>query len=108
MMRAITIGGITDPDGDQVSTSITKVFQDEPTQAQPGDPSPDAVIQNGNTVQLMAERLGNADGRVYHIEFAASDGKVDGTCNVEITVSVPHDLTGRQAVDQGKLFNSTH
>jgi hypothetical protein len=106
-MRAITIGGITDSDGDHVTTSITKIFQDEPTHAQPGDPSPDAAVQNGNTVQLRAERLGNADGRVYHIEFTASDGKVHGSCNGEITVSVPHDLGGGQAVDQGNLFDST-
>jgi hypothetical protein len=43
---------------------------------------------------------------VYHIQFTASDGSAGGTCNGEVTVTVPHDQSGRQAVDQGKLFDS--
>jgi len=89
----VSLAGATDPDGDQVTLTITGVTQDE---ARTG--SPDATLgPAANQVSLRAVRDGAGDGRVYRIAFTASDGK-GGTCTGKATVGVPHDH-GSVAVD---------
>ncbi len=99
----INVLGVTDPDGDAVSITITSIRQDEPT----GANAPDGKGVGTSTAQVRAERLGTGDGRVYHIGFTAGDGD-GGTCSSTVTVAVPHDQgAGSTAVDGGPLFDST-
>ncbi len=106
-MRSVTIGGVTDPDGDDVTVTITGIFQDEPVNGLgDGDTSPDGAGVGTSTAEVRAERSGTGDGRVYHIMFTAEDGK-GGSCTGEVLVTVPHDQRGAAAVDQGALFDST-
>jgi hypothetical protein len=99
--------GVTDPDGDPVTITITGIFQDERT----GSNAPDGIGVGTDTAQLRAERDSRGDGRVYHISFSASDGK-GGMCqssDVRIGV-VPHDQGGTDVldqIDQGPLYDST-
>ena len=65
--------------------------------------------QDGDdTVKLRAGRREYGDGRVYHLDFTAEDGK-GGVCNGSVTVCVPdHDRRGRpRCVDQGAVYDST-
>ncbi|MFC2122740.1 hypothetical protein ACFLRP_03545 [Bacteroidota bacterium] len=109
----VTIDGVTDPDGDPVTITITSIMQDEPVDwawHTPGDGNfaPDGKGVGTDTAEVRAERSGSkkapGDGRVYHIGFTASDGK-GGTCSGTVTVGVPHDKKDTP-VDGGALFNS--
>lgn len=63
----VGIVGVTDPDNDQVTLTVTGVTQNKPVNGLgDGDTSPDAVIQ-GSNVLLRAERAGNGNGRVYRV-----------------------------------------
>ncbi len=104
-MRNITVQGITDPEGDPVTIRISSIFQDEPTKVNPSDMSPDGAGIATSTAQVRAERLGAGDGRVYHIDFTAEDGK-GGMCDGEVQVSIPHSQ-GQPAIDSGAVFDST-
>ena len=103
----IRISGITDPDGDTVTTSITSVQQDESVNdAADGNTAPDARnTSRSDTVEVRAERAGSGDGRVYVITFTGDDGR-GGTCTGTVTVSVPHDQSGNPAVDSGARHDS--
>lgn len=58
----VGITGVTDPDNDQVTLTVTGVTQDAPVNGLgDGDTSPDAVIQ-GNQVLLRAEQAGSSSG----------------------------------------------
>jgi hypothetical protein len=82
----VTIEGVTDPDGDNVTITITDITSNEPS-----DGSIDAYGVETDIAWLRADRLGKGEGRVYVITFLASDGKGGETVgNVE--VFVPHDM----------------
>jgi hypothetical protein len=106
-LAVITVGGVTDPDGDDVTITVTGVAQDEPlVGAGDGDTCPDAAgVGDDETVAVRAERSGRGDGRVYHVTFAADDEN-GGTCTGEVHVCVPHD-EGGACGDQGALVDST-
>jgi PKD domain len=106
-LRLATLSGATDPDGDPVTLTVTAVTQDEPLNGQgDGDTSPDAVLApQSDQVYLRAERAGPGDGRVYRISFMGSDGR-GGFCTGGVHVDVPHDRSGRPAVDSGLVVNS--
>lgn len=94
----VGITGVTDPDGDDVTITITGVTQDEVVKVNKGDKSPDAKINPDSTVAIRSERDASGDGRVYHIGFTASDGSL--TCTGEVTTCVPHDQgNGNDCVD---------
>ncbi len=96
--QAVTLRGATDPDGDPVTLEITGVTQDEPVRTATDRRSPDArVTSSPERVRLRAERDPRGDGRVYRIEFNASDGQ-GGECDGTASVEVPR-LPGRAAVD---------
>ena len=103
----IAVNGVTDPDGNAVTITITGVTQDEPVNAKgSGNTSPDAVIQGGNA-SVRAERDGNGNGRVYHLAFQADNGHGD-TCTGDVTVGVPHSQgKGVTAIDDGPIYDST-
>lgn len=107
---AISIAGVTDPDGDPVTVSPASVRQDEPVSeagSGAGNTQPDATLV---PLAVRSERNGNprspGDGRVYHVAFTASDGR-GGSCSGSVAVCVPHDQgSGSSCVDGGPLFDS--
>ena len=107
-MVPFRIEGVTDPDGDAVSISIIGIQQDEPPAL--GKQGPDAVIDGTGTAAVRAMRLGQGNGRVYKVFFAANDGKPGGAVNGVVYISVPHDQTSPVAIDNGPAsgyFSST-
>ncbi len=107
-MVSVNILGVTDPDGDPVTITITGITQDEPTREKKKDKHcPDGAGVGTNTAQVRAEREGDGNGRVYEISFKASDGK-GGECTGSVTVCVPHDQRpGHVCVDDGQVYDST-
>jgi hypothetical protein len=102
----VGIVGVTDPNNDPLTVTITGVTQNEPTNGLgDGDMSPDAVIQ-GATAWLRAERSGTGNGRVYRISFMADDGR-GGTCTGSVVLGVPHSPKRGLPVDNGQLYVST-
>lgn len=105
-MKPVTIGGVTDPDGDAVAFTITSITQDEPVSGKgAGNTSPDASGVGTGSASVRAERSGKGDGRVYEIHFLADDGK-GGTCLGSARVGVPHSKSC-EAVDSGQAYDST-
>src|SRR6266536_4773993 len=107
-LHAVSVLGVTDPDGDPVTITITGITQDEPTHGPgSGDASPDGFGVGTSQAQLRAERSGSGNGRVYVIQFTASDGRGD-TCSGSVSVGTPHDQ-GKESVpiDDGQLYDST-
>jgi len=81
-MIPVSILGVTDPEGDPVALKVTGISQDEPGAAFSGIGS--------SVAQVKAERDGKGDGRVYRIEFQATDPS-GASCAGQVTVCVPHD-----------------
>ena len=108
-MVGVTVGGVTDADGDPIAFTFVGVAQDEPVD-DTGDGAfcPDAELgEGGASVRVRAERSGHGDGRVYHLRFVADDGR-GGTCEGTVAVCVPRDQRGGGAcTDQGALFDAT-
>lgn len=101
----ITITGVTDPDGDPLSIAIQCILQDEELNATgDGNFIYDADGIDTPTPSVRSERSGNNNGRVYHIDFIATDSK-GARCGGEVTVAVPHSKNTR-AVDDGRLYKS--
>lgn len=100
----VSILGVTDPDGDAVTITITSVSQNELASG-PGNHCPDAQGVGSSSVLLRAERNGDGEGRVYTIFFTASDGK-GGSSQGVVTVIVPHDQ-GVQPIPGSGSFDST-
>jgi hypothetical protein len=107
-MVNVSILGVTDPDGDPVTITITRITQDEPVNGLgDGDTGPDGAGIGTSTAQVRAERSGRGNGRVYCISFTADDGK-GGTCDGSVKVGVPHNQgKGKVPVDDGQNYNST-
>jgi uncharacterized repeat protein (TIGR01451 family) len=104
-LHVVTVSGATDPDGNPLTTTITGVTQDEPLNGLgDGDTSPDAFPGPASDQALIrAERSGTGDGRVYVLHVSVSDG-LGGECTGTAAVSVPHDQSGRPAVDSGQAY----
>ena len=98
--RPVTVGGVTDPDGDPVEMTIVGVTQDEPVSGRAdGNTSPDAASGATSTqIRLRAERRGSGDGRVYTIAIEATDGK-GGTCSGTAPVGVMQNQASGAAVN---------
>jgi hypothetical protein len=100
-LRLVTLGGVTDVDGDQIAYEVRSVTQDEAVGR-----GPDAVPGSAaSEIWLRAERSGHGDGRVYRIEYVASDGH-GNSCGGNALVGVRHDRKHRSAVDSGDSYNS--
>ena len=103
--RPVGVIGVSDPDGDPVRTTITAVHQDELVdEAGSGQTCPDATNIGASVASLAAERSGTGDGRVYHVEFRATDGR-GGSCTGSVRVCVPHSRSA-PCGDQGQLFDA--
>jgi hypothetical protein len=108
-MTTVNIGGVNDQDLEYniVTISITGVTQDEPVDGTgDGDTSPDAIVSDqANSILIRNERAGNSDGRVYSIQFTASDGLE--SCDGAVTVAVPKNRKST-VVDSGQSYISTN
>jgi len=103
----IDIVGVSDPDGDVTTITVTGITQDEAVDAPgSGNTAPDGRGIGGPTAEVRAERTGDGDGRVYAIAFAADDGN-GGSCSGQVSVGVPHAQNSGPAVDSGQRFDST-
>lgn len=107
---AIEVLGVTDPDGDPVSITITGIKQDEIVDTYgDGNFVPDGLGVGTSTAHVRAERSGTAkvpgNGRMYHISFTADDGR-GMTCAGEVLVGVPHDYFAL-VHDGGPIYDST-
>jgi uncharacterized repeat protein (TIGR01451 family) len=104
-LHTVTVSGATDPDGNPLTTTITGVTQDEPlNELGDGNTSPDAFPGPASDQALIrAERSGLGDGRVYVLHVTVTDG-LGGECTGAAAVSVPHDQSGRPAVDSGQAY----
>ncbi len=103
--HAISVMGITDPDGDPVTMTITGIRQDEPVGR--GALSPDGQGVGTAIAQVRSERSGKGDGRVYHIYFTATD-TAGASCSGEVRVGVTHDQgVSLDAIDGGPIYDST-
>ena len=116
-MEAISINGITDEDSlyNQVSLSITGITQDEPVDGKgDGHTSPDGAIQlsvPSNAALIRAERTSKGNGRVYQINFEASDGLE--SCTGSVNVGVPksrkhHKKHYKHLKSEGKKYDKEH
>jgi WD40 repeat protein len=102
---AISVLGVSDPNGDPFTIVIDSIFQDEAVDApDSGHTAPDGHIV-GATAEVRRERVESGNGRVYHITFTASDDQ-DASCTGTVQIGIP---VGKQdtAVDDGPLFDST-
>ncbi|MGR3311137.1 MAG: Ig-like domain-containing protein [Candidatus Brocadiales bacterium] len=112
MFVAVSIDGVTDPDGDPVTITVTGVTSDEPTATAKGaggiTHAADATGVDTDTANLRAERSGLGDGRVYEISFVASDGN-HGETEGKVQVRVPRNRKKRtcKAVDSGQKYDAT-
>lgn len=105
-MSAITIDGVSDPDGDEVGIAVRCIMQDEPLNTNgDGNTEFDGEGLGDSTAWVRSERGGPPNGRVYHIDFIATD--VHGAaCSGSVQVQVPHNKK-KPAVDDGRLYQST-
>ena len=105
-LENISIQGITDPENDPFTITVTSITQDEPTNGLgDGDTSPDGFGVNTSNPQVRSERSGKGNGRVYQINFKAVDSK-GGECNGFVKVGVPHDKKDTP-IDDGQNYDST-
>lgn len=105
-LMPVGIVGVTDPDGDPVTITVTGVTQDEPVAGPPRGTCPDALVVDGAAL-VRSERAGSGNGRVYAVAFEASDGR-GGTCTGSVNVCIPHDQgAGAMCVDDGQTLAST-
>ncbi|MBP8108740.1 MAG: DUF4832 domain-containing protein, partial [Caldilineaceae bacterium] len=103
---AVNVLGVTDPQSDPLTITITGIWQDEPVDTDgDGKHMPDGQGIGTSTAQVRAERTGGGNGRLYHIDFVADDGN-GGSCAGEVQVGVPHDKKDTP-VDDGRLYDST-
>lgn len=106
----ILVLGLSDPEGDALTTTILGIHQDEDVDVLgDGNFAPDGDGVGSSIAMVRAERSGTpkvpGDGRVYHIAFLVEDGH-GGACAGEVVVGVPHDRDGTPPVDGGPLFDS--
>lgn len=107
----INIVGVTTSDESPVSIIIDSISQDEPVQESgtgSGNTCQDGRGVGTDTAQVRAERAGNGNGRVYHIEFTAMADNGEDTCTEVVQVCVPHDQgRGKTCIDDRPLYDST-
>jgi hypothetical protein len=105
-LQDIAIEGVTDPENDPFTITVTSITQDEPTNGLgDGDTSPDGFGVGTSNPKVRAERSGKGNGRVYQINFKAVDSN-GGECSGSVKVGVPHDKKDTP-IDDGQNYDST-
>ncbi len=103
--KSIDIQGLYDPDGEAIDLVIQCVRQDEPVNGTgDGNTDHDATGVGSSSLELRRERSGEGNGRVYHVDFTASDAagaQCAGTVNVEAPVGKKDNV-----IDEGPLYSS--
>jgi len=104
-MVEVNILNVTDPDGDQVTITITGITQDEPVTGK-GNDNVDGLGIGTSNAFVRAKRDGKGNGRVYKISFIASDSK-GAKSEGYVYVLVPHDQGNNTVtIDDGQVYNS--
>jgi len=83
--------------------SIVSIYSDEPEDVKgngDGNTKDDIVIVGPGSFKVRAERQGAGNGRMYGITFVLADPAGNATTATAF-VSVPHDQSGKAAVDDG-------
>ncbi len=94
---------VTDACDEDVEVTFLTVTSDEPVNDMgDGNTEPDIVF-GCDGVKLRAERQGGGNGRVYRLTWLASDDAGNETGG-ECVVTVPHDQSGDEAVDDGPAY----
>ncbi len=85
----------------EADVTILSVSSDEPVdELGDGKTDPDIIIASDcRSVDLRSERLGNRNARFYTITVGVSDGVSQTTAEYKVVVA--HDLSGRDAIDDG-------
>lgn len=95
---------VTDRCDEDVEVTFHSATSDEPINDKgDGNTEPDIVF-GCDGVMLRAERQGGGNGRVYTLEWTVSDGEPDHDIHGTCIVSVPHDQSGRDAIDDGVAY----
>jgi len=104
-LEALSIAGITDPDGDPITIRVNGITSDEAQDAHgSGRTMPDCAGIGTAEPEVRVERAGPGNGRVYAIDAVALDGR-GGVCRASVDVCVPHDEGGGVAcLDDGQSF----
>jgi hypothetical protein len=97
----VNVVDVCDPD---VDVTFTYATSDEPRNST-GDGNTDVDIANFGckSVDVLSERKGNGDARVYHLGFRAVDASgnaTEGACDV----IVAHDQSEKIPVDSGEAY----
>ena len=103
--ETILIRGVTDPEGYQVRIIVDTIYSDEEPTTAKGVMVPDAFGVGTSVISLRARRSGGGNGRVYTIDFTASDGR-GNTCQGSVKVGVPHDQN-KAPIDDGPVHRAT-
>ena len=95
----VSLGGAWDPDRDAVSTVVTTVVQNEPTEGEA-----DAILKPSPSPQVMlrAQRSGSGGGRTYRVSFVVTDQR-GASCVGAVGVTVAHSK-GRKAKIPGSAL----
>ncbi|CAK8719582.1 hypothetical protein GKODMF_11175 [Candidatus Electrothrix gigas] len=103
-MEEISIEGVTDPDGQPVNLEITSITSDEPILS---GGCADASIGENGTAELRVERYGR-NGRVYMVNFTASDGQAqsDGSVKIVVPYGPLPRYTCEGVVDDGQNYDA--
>ena len=104
-MQSIPLAGnvaASDPEGEELSLTVESITQDEPVGTHG-----DGAGVGTNAAQVRAERLGSGNGRVYQVNYKATDS-VGKSCVGFLQVGVPHDNASSTAVDDGQQFDSVN
>jgi uncharacterized membrane protein YgcG len=98
-------------DGDDLEVTFLYAISDEPVNDKgDGNTEPDIILEC-DRVMLRAERQGPSNGRVYRLGWTAVDkagNSPDPDEIEECIVVVPHDQSGREAVDDGEAYRIEH
>ena len=87
-----------------LQVTFLSATSDEPVNAKgDGNTEPD-IILDCDRLELRSERQGGSNGRVYTLEWRAVDDAGHETLG-QCIVSVPHDQSGREAIDDLSLIH---
>ncbi len=84
-------------------THVTSDELEDATNMGDGRTCRDMVILDSYRVRLRAEREGASDGRVYTVHYVITD-LAGNAAQAQCTIHVPHDRSGRSAVDSGPAY----